>query len=847
MVVMQSSPAEAIVRHLLENFNCRILPKSDYDDDDDNFERIHLTANSPWNSMISSLEKEGIPFINAHDGIIEIRTRNSKGQEALVVILTDTTTTLSLQPSTNARKIAVLTSGGDSPGMNAAIRAVVRRAIYAGCECYAVQEGYKGLLEGGRIVRMGWSDVAHILGQGGTIIKSSRCPEFLTRQGRRLAAKNLAEQGIDRLVVIGGDGSLTGSDRLRQEWPELLAEVDEERNSSSLLAAHPRLMIVGLAGSIDNDMAGTEMTIGANSSLHRIIEALDSISSTASSHQRAFVIEVMGRHCGWLALNAALAIGADWLLVPEDPPAEGWESELLETIFRNRRLGRTSSIVIVAEGAVDRQNQPITSEQVRTILQDGGMDARVTTLGHVQRGGGASAYDRYLGTIQGIEAVDVLLPADDETAPSVLVGINENRVTRLDLREAVERTRKVAEAMQACQFGHALHLRNRDFQANYQIWKSIQTSSESLDGGETRRITIGLVNIGAPAGGMNAANRAMVHYCLYKGFRPLGIFGGIQGLVSGDVRPLHWSDTEGWAGTGGSGLGTNRTIPESPECLRAIEKTLTEHSVDGLVMIGGFEAFTAQLVLLDAQKNHPGLCIPTVVLPATISNNVPGTEFSLGCDTALNTIVQACDSLKQSASSSRRRVFVVDVQGGHCGYLATMGGLTSGATRAYLPEEGLRLADLLRDSRHLAERFLEDSKQGRIVLRNEKCSSIYTPDLIARILEEEGGEVYDARWVSLGHLQQGGLPSPLDRIRGTRLAIQCVDFIAAATHEQAVVIGIKGAHVVFTPSRQLRQEGGEEMMRLRRPPNPWWMPLVGTSRMLSKYPPEDGLMMKNKK
>lgn len=233
-------------------------------------------------------------------------------------------------------KIAVLTSGGDSPGMNAAIRAVVRMAIASGCEAFAIMEGYKGLIEGGeKIKRISWNHVSHILSEGGTIIKSSRSPEFTTREGRRKGALNLVKMGIDKLIVIGGDGSLTGADIFRQEWPTLLQELIEAGFiTSAEMSRYEYLMIVGMVGSIDNDMVGTEMTIGANTSLHRIIEAVDNISSTAASHQRAFVIEVMGRHCGWLALNTSIAIGADWLLIPEDPPASGWESLMMKSLLR---------------------------------------------------------------------------------------------------------------------------------------------------------------------------------------------------------------------------------------------------------------------------------------------------------------------------------------------------------------------------------------------------------------------------------------------------------------------------------------------------------------------------------
>ena len=239
-------------------------------------------------------------------------------------------------------RIGVLTSGGDAQGMNAAVRAVVRTAINRGAEVYALFEGYQGMIDcGAGIRRFGWDDVAAILGRGGTVIGTFRSTQFRTREGRLKAARNLLERGIDRLVVIGGDGSLTGLNRFRDEWPDLLAElVANGEVSAELAAAHDDLIIAGLVGSIDNDLVGVESTIGADTALHRILFALDALSSTAASHQRSFVLEVMGRHCGYLALAAAIAGGCDYVLVPENPPAPGWEDQMCERLRRGRALNR---------------------------------------------------------------------------------------------------------------------------------------------------------------------------------------------------------------------------------------------------------------------------------------------------------------------------------------------------------------------------------------------------------------------------------------------------------------------------------------------------------------------------
>ncbi len=310
------------------------------------------------------------------------------------------------------RSIGVVTSGGDSQGMNAAIRAVVRAGISAGLAVYAIYEGFEGMVAGGENIRgVEWGDVSGILQQGGTIIGSARSEDFFTRLGRRDAAHNLIAHGITGLVVIGGDGSMTGANLFFQEWRELLRELAaEERITQQEADMYPQIAIVGLVGSIDNDMFGTDMTIGADTALHRIVEAVDAITSTAASHQRSFVVEVMGRHCGYLALMAGLATGANWVLIPESPPEPGWEDAMCEKISAGRLTGRRHNIVIVAEGTTDNMGNAITSSYVKQVLSERlREDTRVTILGHVQRGGSPSAFDRIMSTRLGYAAVQELL------------------------------------------------------------------------------------------------------------------------------------------------------------------------------------------------------------------------------------------------------------------------------------------------------------------------------------------------------------------------------------------------------------------------------------------------------
>ncbi|RPB15676.1 6-phosphofructokinase [Morchella conica CCBAS932] len=736
------------------------------------------------------------------------------------------------------KRIGVMTSGGDAPGMNAAVRAVVRMSIAKGCEAYAIYEGYEGLVKGGSLIkRMRWEDVRGWLSEGGTLIGTARCKEFRERAGRLAGAKNLILNGIDALIICGGDGSLTGADIFRSEWPGLLDELVKKKElTQEQINPFQHLNIVGLVGSIDNDMSSTDATIGAYSSLTRICQAVDFIDATAYSHSRAFVVEVMGRHCGWLALMAGVSTGADFVFLPEKPPAAGWEDEMCDIIAKHRKLGKRKTIVIVAEGAIDRDLKPVSASYVKDILVDKlGLDTRITTLGHVQRGGTACAYDRMLATLQGVEAVEAVLESTPET-PSPMIAINENKITRKPLMDAVKLTQSVAACIKNKDFEGAMELRDAEFEEYHRAYMAT-TKPEDLQvkAPVDKRMKIAIIHVGAPAGGMNAATRAAALYCLSRGHRPFAIHNGFPGLVRHDsVRELTWLMVEAWAIRGGSEIGTNRSLPS--EDMGMVAWYFQKYKFDGLLIIGGFEAYHALTELHQARTSYPAFRIPMTCLPATISNNVPGTEFSIGSDTCLNALIDYCDAIKQSASASRRRVFVVECQGGRSGYVATMAGLSVGALAVYTPEEGINISMLQNDIGHLRESFANDkgmNRAGKLILRNEKASKTYTTEIIADMIREEANGRFESRTAIPGHVQQGGTPSPMDRVRAVRLAVRCIQFMEE-NHEKtsqqiledagtSAVIGIRGASVVFTPVHDLKE--GETDWSSRRPRKAFWLDL----------------------
>jgi 6-phosphofructokinase 1 len=303
------------------------------------------------------------------------------------------------------KRIAVLTSGGDAPGMNAAIRAVVRTGIGRGWEVFGVCHGYAGLI-GGDMGALSARDVGGILQRGGTILGSARSAEFETAPGREKAIRNLNIQGIEALVVIGGNGSQTGAHCFSQMG----------------------FPVVGVASTIDNDLVGSDITIGVDTALNIALEAIDRLKTTASSHQRAFLIEVMGRHCGYLALMAAIAGGAEAVLLPEvDTEPEALAKELHAAYLR----GKPHALVVVAEGA--KYNAEAMAAYFRTHKEQCGFDLRVTTLGHVQRGGTPGAFDRILATRLGNGATEALARGER----GVLVGSIKGEITTTPLADVV--------------------------------------------------------------------------------------------------------------------------------------------------------------------------------------------------------------------------------------------------------------------------------------------------------------------------------------------------------------------------------------------------------------------------
>lgn len=305
------------------------------------------------------------------------------------------------------KRIGVMTSGGDAPGMNAALRAIVRACAYYNVECYGIYRGYQGMIEGD-FTHLNARDVSNIINRGGTILKSARSDEFRTKEGRKKAYEQLQKAGIDAVVLIGGDGTFTGGMIFNDEF---------------------NFPVIGVPGTIDNDIFGTNYTIGYDSALNTVVEAIDKIRDTASSHNRLFFVEVMGRDAGFIALNGGVGAGAEEILIPEEDLGL---DRLLEALKRSKRSGKSSSIVVVAEGDKIGKNVFELANYVEENLPQ--YEVRVSVLGHMQRGGSPSCYDRVLASRLGVKAVELLL--DGKT--NLMVGVINDKITTTDLDNAVK-------------------------------------------------------------------------------------------------------------------------------------------------------------------------------------------------------------------------------------------------------------------------------------------------------------------------------------------------------------------------------------------------------------------------
>ncbi|EPB71547.1 putative 6-phosphofructokinase [Ancylostoma ceylanicum] len=634
--------------------------------------------------------------------------------------------------------------------MNSAIRSIVRYGLRKNCRIFFVYEGYEGLITN-KVEEATWESVSNIIHKGGTMIGASRSEGFRKREERKQAAITLHTHKIYYLVCIGGDGALTGISIFRDEWEGLTQELLKEGKITQEQAEMGKhLYVVGIAGTIDNDFIGTDRTIGFDSAMARVIECVDALAATADSLQRTFVVEVMSKDCGSLALTAAIALEADFVFIPEVPPSQDWPDVLCSHLQRKRNVGSRLHIIIVSEGAADADKKPITVDDIKKIIED-----------------------------------KLKLIAEP---PNFFFGVSKN---------------------------------------------------------------FGVIHVGSPAAGMNGVTHAFVRIANHSKFNVYGIEGSWEGLMEGKFRELNWGNVAGWMSRGGSELGSKRQLPTDVE---KIAEALNDQNIEGLLIVGGFEAFHSAKILQDARNNYAALNIPIIVIPCSIANNVPGTCNAIGTDTALNEICRQVDNIQQGARGSRKglflknpgkskyspsrarsRVEIIETMGERCGFLATMTALATGADRVLTFQQEFTEKDLRRmvkDASLKAERGLGHYK----IVRCEGANDTMTCDYIKSVFDKLGAEdQLTTRVDVLCHAQEGGPPSAFDRQMGLRKAIYAFQGFMDPKkmgESDCCVLGLVGRTLKFTPVSELVKEVCFEH---RLPLKQWWMSLIPLVGELSDY------------
>ncbi|RUS88292.1 hypothetical protein EGW08_003930, partial [Elysia chlorotica] len=515
---------------------------------------------------------------------------------------------------------------------------------FLGCVVVYIKQGFRGLVEGQpeNFVEATWLSTSDILGYAGTFIKSFKCDQFKERSGRLMAAKHLLNHGISDLVVIGGDGTFRGCEHLGREWISLLRELDDRNMvERELCQEYRHLKIICIPCTITNDLCGTDTSIGVDSALARIIEATDNIATTSSSTSMAFVVEVMGGHSGYLALEAGIICDASMVFIPEYPPQGDWRDELYSKVRDDLLAGSEVIICIVSEGATDNAGIPITPQCVTDVLTKKlNLSTRITVLGHFQRGGVPSAYDRLLATRFGCEAVAALRNVTTNTGASAL-SICENEIHCITVKECLEATDNCRRAIKERNFSEAVVLKGWRFQYllnSYNCLHNVRSSPVPDMSGLAGTSVIGIMRVGRSSVGQCWVLKAIVGYCQTKYFCPLVIKDGFEGLVAGNCEGVTWDMVKESPSRSNACLGSS-SITAAKVGLDKVAAAIGRLELSGLIVLGGFPAFKSLMEIDGVKGQYPEFRIPMCLLPMTILNNIPGTDVALGSDTALNEIM----------------------------------------------------------------------------------------------------------------------------------------------------------------------------------------------------------------
>lgn len=763
-------------------------------------------------------------------------------------------TEISLEPKKKSHgiRLGILTSGGDSPGMNSAVRSIVRYSLKNNIKVFGIYRGFDGLIRGD-IRSLGWDSETHSSGQSGTYLLSARSNRFKTREGRKEAAYNLFIRNINALVVIGGEGTMEGALILKNEFKELCKELIAEKKILQKPIKKPvkasdisagislstekvediiidygepdssgeiqvdveklyEIQIVGIPGTIDNDIAGTDFTLGSNTAITRVFEVVEKLTSTMRSHKRVFVLECMGRNCGWITLMAGFAVEAEYILIPEIP-CKNWREDMirsLKTAYFNHKL---NILVCVSEGAINEDGSKITIDEVTQVIENAEMDVRSIVIGHVQRGGLTTAQDRFLGTLFGLHAVEYIMNGKNDP---VMIGNVDKEFIFLDLKKVVDSSKLIEKHFSDRAYDAVLQMRSAFFREIYQIYElhrhelskkffrehlypreysigHLHAHSErKLDStsqisermtqyfSEKKQMRIAILAEGLNSGGMNTVLNSLVQFGLCKDIEIFYFFDGYNGLRDMNARRADIFEFSLVHALGGIAIGTSEMKKMDAEM---VERKIEELQVDFLVVIGG----TANLKL--ANK-----CKKIVVIPTTIANNFPGTDMSIGSDTALNAILTASEASRLTASSYEKSLCMIEIGGGKCGYLTIMAGISCSAFEIFYPESS-QLEDLVKIKERIRVAFEDQRKDSVIIFRNRTVFENISTEALCQVINP-GGDVR-CEYIILGHLERGISPSVQDCIMARLSAYKAIELCLGQV--TGGIVGIKGKDAKLIP------------------------------------------------
>lgn len=642
------------------------------------------------------------------------------------------------------KRIGVLTSGGDAPGMNAAIRAVVRTAIADGMEVIGIRRGFSGLIDEDFIELNGRS-VTDTIQKGGTFLYTARCPEMITKEGQDKAAENCRKNGIEALVVIGGDGSFRGCQSLSDRG----------------------INVVGVPGTIDLDIACTEYTIGFDTAVNTAMEAIDKIRDTSTSQERCSIIEVMGRHAGFIALWCGLANGAEAVLTTELYKYE--EQKLINDIQTKRKNGRKHYIIINAEGIGDSE------DMAKRIEYATGMPTSATILGYLQRGGSPTCKDRVFASAMGAKAVDILYKGGSKR----VVAYKNGAFVDYDMDEAL--------AMKKTLDPFLVDMLSKLTRKGEGLLMKKEGMLPSTDETTGKR-TIAVLTSGIDAPGMNAAIRAVVRTAIGYDMKVFGFKRGFAGLIEKDYIEMTNSTMSETVQKGGTLL----LASECPEFLteegqKKAVATIKELHIDDLIVIGGNGTMRGGIDLMKYGINVVGI-------PATVDLDVACSEYTIGFDTAVNTAMEAIDKVRDT-SQSHERCSVIEVSGKNSGFNALWCGIANGAEEIITPEY------YDRNEQRIISEIINKKKIGKRLHLIVNAESVGRSASLAKNIEFATG--LETRATVLGMLQRGGTPSCQDRVFASAMGGRAVEAINEGRTNRIVAF-CNGEFVDFDIEKAMR-------------------------------------------